>query len=143
MALNCRAGACGAGKLKERVHRFGHGLKSSGNHEVLFSTKFNPVRVDGAPHNSLGFLSAAGGVNARDELTERQGVLLVFSLFVSLVRVRFGIHNLFLSAFVLLTLAKFGCAIPRQSLRRPRRQLTKLQAAARSPLSPGIGGGLA
>lgn len=39
--------------------------------------KRDPVRIDGEPHNPFGLLSAAGAVNARDELAQRQKFLPV------------------------------------------------------------------
>jgi hypothetical protein len=36
------------------------------------SLKLNLARIDGEPHNSFTFLSAAGVVNSHDELTKRQ-----------------------------------------------------------------------
>jgi hypothetical protein len=44
------------------------------------SSKLNQVRIDGEPHNPFGFLSAAGGVNGRDQITKRQWLLLVIDL---------------------------------------------------------------
>ena len=41
-------------------------------HESLFFTKLDPVRLEGESHDSFGLVSAAGVVNARDELAERQ-----------------------------------------------------------------------
>jgi hypothetical protein len=61
--------------FKQSVHIFAPGLKSSGNHPALFSAKLNQVRLDGEPHNSFGFLSAASVVNGHDELTQRQDFL--------------------------------------------------------------------
>ena len=47
------------------------------NHKVIVSSKLNPARIDGEPHNPFGFLSAAGVVNARHEFAKRQCLLLV------------------------------------------------------------------
>jgi hypothetical protein len=43
------------------------------------SSKLNQARINGEPHNSFGFLSAAGVVNACDEFTKRQCLLLVIN----------------------------------------------------------------
>jgi hypothetical protein len=66
--------------FKQRVHFFAPGLKSSRNHKGLRAAKFNQVRLDGEPHNPSGLVFAVGVVNARDELTRRQRLLLVIDL---------------------------------------------------------------
>lgn len=62
------------------VHIFAPGLKSSSNHDAFLSAKLNQVRLDGEPHNPAGFPFAADVVNARDELTKRQGALSAIGL---------------------------------------------------------------
>jgi hypothetical protein len=49
----------------------------STNNKAIMSSKLNQVRIDGEPHNPFGLLFAVGGVNARDELTKLQWLLLV------------------------------------------------------------------
>ena len=66
--------------FEQSVHIFAPGLKSSRNHKALWSAKLNQVRLDGEPHNPSGLVFAVGVVNARDELTKRQRLLLVIDL---------------------------------------------------------------
>ena len=66
--------------FEQSVHIFAPGLKSSRNHKALLSAKLNQVRLDGEPHNPSGLVFAVGVVNARDELTKRQRLLLVIDL---------------------------------------------------------------
>jgi hypothetical protein len=66
--------------FKQSVHSFAPGLKSSRNHKALLAAKLNQVRLDGEPHNPSGLVFAVGVVNARDELTKRQWLLLVIDL---------------------------------------------------------------
>jgi hypothetical protein len=66
--------------FKQSVHVFALGLNSSSNHKALSSAKLNQVRLDGELHNPSGFAYAADVVNARDELTKRQRLLLVIDL---------------------------------------------------------------
>jgi hypothetical protein len=66
--------------FKQSVHIFAPGLKSSRNHQRLRAAKFNQVRLEGEPHNPSGLVFAVGVVNARDELTQRQRLLLVIDL---------------------------------------------------------------
>jgi hypothetical protein len=47
------------------------------NHKAIVSSKLNRARIDGEPHNPFDLLFAVGGVNARDELTKLQWLLLV------------------------------------------------------------------
>jgi hypothetical protein len=61
--------------IKQSVHIFAPGFKPSKNRKALLSTKLNEARLDGEPHNPPGLLSAAGVVNARNELPKRQGFL--------------------------------------------------------------------
>ena len=42
----------------------------------MVSSKRNNVRIDGEPHNAPGSAYAADAVNGRDEITERQRLLL-------------------------------------------------------------------
>jgi hypothetical protein len=67
-------------RFKQSVHIFAPGLKSSSNHKALRAAKFNQVRLEGEPHNRTGLVFAVGVVNARDELTKRQHLLLVIDL---------------------------------------------------------------
>jgi hypothetical protein len=67
-------------RFKVRVHIFVPGLKSSRNHKALLSAKLNQVRLDGEPYNPSGLVFAMNVVNARDELTKRQRLLLVIDL---------------------------------------------------------------
>jgi len=64
-------------RFKVRVHIFVPGLKSSRNHKALLSAKLNQVRLDGEPRDPSGLVFAVGVVNARDELTKLQWLLLV------------------------------------------------------------------
>ena len=65
---------------KQSVHIFAPGLKSSRNHKALRAAKFNQVCLEGEPHNPSGLVFVVGVVNARDELTQRQRLLLVIDL---------------------------------------------------------------
>jgi len=67
-------------RFKQSVYVFAPGLKSSRNHKALRAAKFNQMRLDGEPHNPSGPVFVGGGVNARDELTQRQRLLLVIDL---------------------------------------------------------------
>ena len=66
--------------FKQSVHIFAPGLKSSRNYKAIVASKLNQARLDGEPHNPSGLVFAVGVVNARDELTKRQGLLLVIDL---------------------------------------------------------------
>ena len=66
--------------FEQSVHIFAPGLKSSRNHKALLSAKLNQVRLDGEPHNPSGLVFAVSVVNTRDELTQRQRLLLVIDL---------------------------------------------------------------
>ena len=55
-------------------------VKSSRNHKALRAAKFNQVRLDGEPHNPSGLVFVVGVVNTRDELPQRQRLLLVIDL---------------------------------------------------------------
>jgi hypothetical protein len=67
------------------------------NHKVIASSKLNQVRINGEPHNPFGLVFAAGVVNARDELTKRQCLLLLIGfhdprLGQATVRVLWGVY---------------------------------------------------
>ena len=49
----------------------------SRNNKAIGSSKLNQMHIDGEPHNPVGLLFAAGGVNGRDQITRRQRLLLV------------------------------------------------------------------
>jgi hypothetical protein len=66
--------------FEQSVHIFAPGLKSSRNYKALRAAQFNQMRLEGEPHNSFGLVFAVDVVNARDELTQRQRLLLVIDL---------------------------------------------------------------
>jgi hypothetical protein len=72
-------GGLAARSFKKCVHRNEKMLSGPGsrNNKAIVSSKLNQMRIDGGPHNSFGFLSAAGVVNGRDQITKRQWLLLV------------------------------------------------------------------
>lgn len=67
--------------FKERVHRIAD-LREIPlrNHKALLAAKLNQVRLDDEPHHPSGLVFTVGVVNARDELTKRQRLLLVIDL---------------------------------------------------------------
>ena len=66
--------------FKQSVYIFAPGLKSSRNHKALWAAKFNQVRLEGKPHHPSGLVFVVGVVNTRDELPQRQRLLLVIDL---------------------------------------------------------------
>jgi len=62
-------------RFKQSVYVFAPGLKSSRNHNAVFSAKFNQARLDGERNNSFGLAFAPGAVTACDEITEGHWLL--------------------------------------------------------------------
>ncbi len=67
--------------FKERIHRIANIFETPlRNHKASLSSKLNQVRLEGEPHNPAGLVFVVGVVNARDELAQRQRLLLVIGL---------------------------------------------------------------
>ncbi len=66
--------------FKQSVHRIANLIDTPlRNHKALFAAKLNHVCLDGEPHKPSGHVFTVGVVYARDELSECQGFLWVFS----------------------------------------------------------------